>query len=36
MGKLAMARDLGVGTSTVQRVKREMEVAGPFEGAAAA
>ena len=30
------ARDLKVGTGTVQRVKREMEAAGPFDGAAAA
>jgi hypothetical protein len=33
---LAIARDLKVGTGTVQRVKREMEEAGPFGGAAAA
>ena len=35
-GMLAIARDLKVGTGTVQRVKREMEAAGPFGGAAAA
>jgi DNA invertase Pin-like site-specific DNA recombinase len=35
-GMLAIARDLKVGTGTVQRVKREMDAAGPFEGAAAA
>jgi DNA invertase Pin-like site-specific DNA recombinase len=35
-GMLAIARDLKVRTGTVQRVKREMEAAGPFEGAAAA
>ena len=35
-GMLAIARDLKIGTGTVQRVKREMEAAGPFEGAAAA
>jgi DNA invertase Pin-like site-specific DNA recombinase len=35
-GMLAIARDLKVGTGTVQRVKREMEAAGPFDGAAAA
>ena len=33
-GMLAIARDLKVGTGTVQRVKREMEAAGPFGGAA--
>jgi DNA invertase Pin-like site-specific DNA recombinase len=35
-GMLAIARELEVGTGTVQRVKREMEAAGPFDGAAAA
>jgi DNA invertase Pin-like site-specific DNA recombinase len=35
-GMLAIARDLKVGTGTVQRVKREMEAAGPFDGVAAA
>jgi DNA invertase Pin-like site-specific DNA recombinase len=35
-GMLAIARDLKVGTGTVQRVKREMEAASPFDGAAAA
>ena len=35
-GMLAIARDLKVGTGTVQRVKREMEATGPFDGAAAA
>ena len=30
-GVLAIARDLKVGTGTVQRVKREMEPAGPFD-----
>jgi DNA invertase Pin-like site-specific DNA recombinase len=30
-GMLAIARDLKVGTGTVQRVKREMEAAGPFD-----
>ena len=35
-GMLAIARDLKVGTGTVQRVKREMEAPGPFDGAAAA
>ena len=33
---LAIARDLKVGTGTVQRVKREMEERRPFDGAAAA
>jgi hypothetical protein len=33
---LAIARDLEVGTGTVQRAKREMEAASPFDGAAAA
>jgi DNA invertase Pin-like site-specific DNA recombinase len=35
-GMLAIAKDLGVGTGTVQRVKREMEERRPFDGAAAA
>jgi hypothetical protein len=35
-GMLAIARDLKVGTGTVQRIKREMEARGPFDGAAAA
>ena len=35
-GMLAIARDLKVGTGTVQRVKREMEARRPFDGAAAA
>jgi DNA invertase Pin-like site-specific DNA recombinase len=35
-GMLAIGRDLKVGTGTVQRVKREMEAAGPFDGAAVA
>ena len=35
-GMLAIARDLKVGTGTVQRVKREMEAAGPFGRGAAA
>jgi hypothetical protein len=35
-GMLAIARELEVGTGTVQRIKREMEAAGPFDGAAAA
>jgi DNA invertase Pin-like site-specific DNA recombinase len=35
-GMLAIARDLKVGTGTVQRVKREMEESGPFDGAVAA
>jgi DNA invertase Pin-like site-specific DNA recombinase len=35
-GMLAIARDLKIGTGTVQRVKREMEAGGPFEGVAAA
>jgi hypothetical protein len=35
-GILAIARDLKVGTGTVQRVKREMEAVGPFDGAAVA
>ena len=35
-GMLKIAVELGVGSGTVQRVKREMEETGPFEGAAAA
>jgi hypothetical protein len=35
-GMLAIARDLKVGTGTVQRVKREMEAEGPFDAAVAA
>jgi DNA invertase Pin-like site-specific DNA recombinase len=35
-GMLAIARDLKVGTGTVQRVKREMEESGPFDGSVAA
>ena len=35
-GMLAIARDLKVGTGTVQRIKREMEAAGPFDVVAAA
>ena len=35
-GMLAIARELKVGTGTVQRIKREMEEKGPFDGAAAA
>jgi DNA invertase Pin-like site-specific DNA recombinase len=35
-GMLAIARDLKVGTGTVQRIKREMEARGPFDGAATA
>jgi DNA invertase Pin-like site-specific DNA recombinase len=35
-GMLAIARDLKVGTGTVQRIKREMEARGSFDGAAAA
>ena len=35
-GMLAIARELKVGTGTVQRIKREMEEKGPFNGAAAA
>jgi hypothetical protein len=33
---LAIARELKVGTGTVQRIKREMEEKGPFDGAVAA
>jgi DNA invertase Pin-like site-specific DNA recombinase len=35
-GMLAIARDLKVGTGTVQRIKREMERTGPFDGVSAA
>jgi hypothetical protein len=35
-GMLAIAKDLKVGTGTVQRVKREMEDRRPLDGAAAA
>jgi DNA invertase Pin-like site-specific DNA recombinase len=35
-GMIAIARDLKVGTGTVQRVKREMEGGGPFGGVAVA
>ena len=35
-GMLAIAKALGVGTSTVQRVAREMEAARPFDDASAA
>jgi DNA invertase Pin-like site-specific DNA recombinase len=35
-GMLAIARELKVGTGTVQRIKREMEEKGPFDGAVAA
>jgi DNA invertase Pin-like site-specific DNA recombinase len=35
-GMLAIAKALGCGTSTVQRVAREMQAARPFEGASAA
>ena len=35
-GMLKIAVELGVGSGTVQRVKREMEDTGPFEGAEAA
>src|ERR1700756_1985904 len=34
-GMLAIARDLKVGTGTVQRIKREMERTDPFQGASA-
>jgi hypothetical protein len=33
MGILKVASELGVGTSTVQRIKQEMS--GPFDGASA-
>jgi DNA invertase Pin-like site-specific DNA recombinase len=32
-GMLAIARDLGAGTGTVQRIAREMKAARPFDGA---
>ena len=35
-GMLAIAKEVGVGSGTVQRIKREMEAAGPFENAKAA
>ena len=35
-GMLAIAQALGVGTSTVQRIAREMEAARPFDGVRAA
>jgi DNA invertase Pin-like site-specific DNA recombinase len=35
-GMLAIAKALGVGTSTVQRIAREMEAARPFDGVSAA
>jgi len=35
-GMLAIAKALGVGTSTVQRIAREMEAARPFDGVIAA
>ena len=35
-GMLAIARDLKVGTGTVQRIKREMDARGPFDDAVAA
>jgi DNA invertase Pin-like site-specific DNA recombinase len=35
-GMLAIARDLKVGTGTVQRIKREMESTGPFDRVSAA
>jgi hypothetical protein len=31
-GILKVARELGLGTSTVQRIAREMEQSGPFDG----
>jgi DNA invertase Pin-like site-specific DNA recombinase len=34
-GMLAIARDLKVGTGTVQRIKRELEEPGPFDSAVA-
>jgi DNA invertase Pin-like site-specific DNA recombinase len=35
-GMLAIAKALGVGTSTVQRIAREMEAARPLDGVSAA
>ena len=35
-GMLAIAKALGVGTSTVQRIAREMEAARPFDDVSAA
>jgi hypothetical protein len=35
-GMLAIAKALGCGTSTVQRVAREMQAGRPFDGASAA
>ena len=35
-GMLKIAAELGVGSGTVQRVKRQMEETGPFGGAEAA
>src|SRR5262249_22669704 len=35
-GMLAIAKGLKVGTGTVQRIKREMERTGPFDGVSAA
>jgi hypothetical protein len=35
-GMLAIAKALGVGTSTVQRIAKEMAVARPFDGASPA
>jgi DNA invertase Pin-like site-specific DNA recombinase len=35
-GMLAIAKALGVGTSTVQRIARELEAARPFDGVSAA
>ncbi len=35
-GMLAIAEEVGVGSGTVQRIKREMEATGPFENAEAA
>jgi DNA invertase Pin-like site-specific DNA recombinase len=34
-GMLAVAKDVGVGSGTVQRIKREMETSRPLESAAA-
>ncbi len=35
-GMVAVAKECGVGSGTVQRIKREMEATGPFENAEAA